>query len=238
MAATIPNCRAYDPAFAGELAVILDHGAREMVEQGRDVFYYLTVMNENYEQPDLPAAAHEGVIKGMYAFAYHRPEGALGCVHLLGSGAILREVAAAAELLAQDWQVASDIWSVTSFGELAREAREIERHNRLHPAGPARESYVGRCLAEPFPIIAATDYVAAYPQLISPYLSHRFTALGTDGFGRSDTRSVLRRFFEVDRHHIVIAALHALRGEIPHTIVAQAIARYGVDPQAPAPWTR
>jgi pyruvate dehydrogenase E1 component len=233
IASTIPNCKAYDPAFAGELAVIIDHGAREMLEVGRDVFYYVTVMNEQYEHPELPRDARAGVIQGMYLFAQHRPAGYRERVHLLGSGAILREVIAAAERLAKDWSVASDVFSVTSFSELAREAREIERHNRLHPAAAPRVSRVAQNLIEPFPVIAATDYVVAYPQLISPYVGIRFAALGTDGFGRSDNRSALRKFFEVDRDNIVIAALAALgmREE-----VASAIQRYGIESEAAAPW--
>jgi pyruvate dehydrogenase E1 component len=238
MAATVPNCRAYDPAFAGELAVIVDHGAREMMEESKDVFYYLTVMNENYEQPDLPAEAHEGVIKGMYRFARHAPEGALGSVQLLGSGAILREVNAAAALLAQDWHIASDVWSVTSFSELAREAREVERHNRLHPESPARSSYLASCLTGNQPVIAATDYVVAYPQLISAFVSQRFVALGTDGFGRSDTRSALRRFFEIDRHHIVVAALDAVGDAVPRTTIVEALKCYRIETEAAPPWTR
>jgi pyruvate dehydrogenase E1 component len=240
IAATIPNCRAYDPAFAGELAVILDHGAREMVEKGKDVFYYLTAMNENYEQPDLQPEMHDAVIKGMYAFARHRPDAARECVHLLGSGAIMREVIAAADLLAAEWQVASDVWSVTSFSELAREARETSRYNPLHPLEPACASYLAGCLSEPFPIVAATDYVAAYPQLISSYVKQPFVALGTDGFGRSDTRCALRRFFEVDRHHIVVAALYALaqEGRIPSERVDAAINRYAIDSQQAPPWMR
>jgi pyruvate dehydrogenase E1 component len=160
-------------------------------------------------------------------------------VHLLGSGAIVREVIAAAELLATDWQIASAVWSVTSFSELAREAREVERYNRLHPEEPARTSYVARCLAESLPIIAASDYVVAYPQLISAYIHQRFVALGTDGFGRSDTRSALRRFFEVDRHHIVVAALHALSNDnqIPAATVSAALERYGVYADVHPPWT-
>jgi pyruvate dehydrogenase E1 component len=234
IASTIPNCKSYDPAFAGELAVILDHGAREMLQEGKDIFYYVTVMNENYEHPHLPPAAHAGVIQGMYRFAQHRPEGFHAQVHLLGSGAILREVIAATERLAQDWQVASDVWSVTSFSELAREAREVERHNRLRPGEAPRLSYLKHCLSEPYPVIAATDYVVAYPQLISAYITNRFTALGTDGFGRSDTRGTLRRFFEVDRDHIVIAALASLD---MHEEVASAIQRYEIEADNMAPWT-
>jgi len=239
IAATIPNCRSYDPAFSGELAVILDHGAREMVEQAQDVFYYVTVMNESYEQPDLPDEAREAVIRGMYRIAHHQPEGAVaGRVHLLGSGAILREVMAAAELLGREWQVASEVWSVTSFSELAREAREVERHNRLHPTAEPRVSHLSQCLAEPLPVVAATDYVAAYSQLISPYIPNRFVTLGTDGFGRSDTRNALREFFEVDRHHIVLAALDALCPAVSRSRLAEAIERYRIQAEVPAPWTR
>jgi len=238
LAATIPNCRAYDPAFAGELAVILDHGAREMVTRGKDVFYYITVMNENYAQPDLPDSAHESVIKGMYEFTRYEPRQAQGTVHLLGSGAIFREVLAAAELLAADWQVASIVWSVTSFSELAREAREAARWNRLHPEAHPRVSHVVRCLSDRSPIIAATDYVAAYPQLISAYLSNPFVALGTDGFGRSDARTPLRRFFEVDRHQIAVAALDSLGPQVPRKVIATALERYGIDVDTAAPWTR
>lgn len=237
-AATVPNCRAYDPAFAGELAVIIDHGARQMLEEHQDVFYYITVMNESYEQPSLQPELHADVIKGMYSFARHRPENAKGRVHLLGSGAIFREVIAAAELLAKEWQIASDVWSVTSFSELAREAREIERYNRLHPTDAPCSSHVAKCLAEPLPVIAATDYVAAYPQLIAAYVGHRFVALGTDGFGRSDTRQALRSFFEVDRHQIVVAALDSLRDQVPRSMVAEAIQRYGINADALPPWNR
>jgi pyruvate dehydrogenase E1 component len=238
IAATVPNCRAYDPAFAGELAVILDHGAREMLEKGNDVFYYVTVMNENYAQPDLAPGAREAVIKGMHLFAEHRPGAPRGSVHLLGSGAILREVIAAAEILAADWQVGSQVWSVTSFSELARDARETARYNRLHPDQEPRTSHIGACLTEPLPVIAATDYVAAYPELISSYIRGLFVALGTDGFGRSDTREALRRFFEVDRYHIVVAALYTLVDErnISHQTVVDAIARYGINPDAGVPW--
>jgi pyruvate dehydrogenase E1 component len=174
----------------------------------------------------------------MYSFAQHRPQQAKGRVHLLGSGAIFREVIAAAELLETDWQIASDVWSVTSFSELAREARELERFNRLHPMQTPRSSHVSKCLVDKMPVIAATDYVAAYPQLIAAYVSNPFVALGTDGFGRSDTRQALRSFFEVDRHQIVVAALDSLRDQLPRSIVAEAIQRYGIDADALPPWQR
>jgi pyruvate dehydrogenase E1 component len=209
-AATIPNCRAYDPAFAGELAVILDHGARCMVEKSEDVFYYVTVMNENYAQPSLPAGAAQFVLKGMYRLTSTAEEGSGGKVRLLGSGAILREVIAASQLLADDWQVSADVWSVTSFSELAREARDVGRWNRLHPKAHCRNSYVAECLAGDTPVVAATDYVCAYPDLVAPFVNAPYRSLGTDGFGRSDNRAALRRFFEIDRQHIVVAALYAL----------------------------
>jgi pyruvate dehydrogenase E1 component len=240
IAAAVPNCRAYDPAFACELAVIVDHGARAMLERREDAFYYLTVMNESYAQPSLPAGAEEGIVRGLYRFAERLPAAPKGAVRLLGSGAILREVIAAAELLASDWQIASEVWSVTSFSELSREAREAERWNRLHPAAQPRRSHLGRCLPGDVPVVAASDYVCAYAQSIAPYLEARFTALGTDGFGRSDTRVALRRFFEVDRHHVALAALQALsrNGDLPPEAVADAVERYAVEQDAPAPWTR
>jgi pyruvate dehydrogenase E1 component len=239
VAATVPNCRAYDPAFAGELAVILDYGARAMLERREDVFYYLTVMNESYAQPSLPPGVEDDVVKGIYRYAVHDVPSAAGTVRLLGSGAILREVIAAAQLLAGEWGVASEVFSVTSFAELDREARATERWNRLHPAEPERQSHVARSLAGSAPIVAASDYVRAYPQLIAPHLRARFSVLGTDGFGRSDTRAALRRFFEVDRRHVALAALHALsrEGAVSAETVASAIVRLGIDPEAPAAWT-
>jgi pyruvate dehydrogenase E1 component len=234
IASTIPTCKAYDPAFAGELAVILDHGAREMLSDASDVFYYVTVMNENYAHPELPAAAHEGIIRGMYRFGqYGASQGRR--VHLLGSGAILREVIAAAEILAEEWRVGSDVWSVTSFSELAREAREVERFNRLNSTGEPRVSYVAQQLGATFPVIAATDYVTAYPQMIAAYLQNPFAALGTDGFGRSDTRRALRQFFEVDCRQIVITALVALGLRVE---AAGARERYAIAGDALAPWAR
>ena len=240
MASMIPNCRAYDPAFAGELAVIVDFGAREMLERREDVFYYLTVMNENYEQPSLDPEVHADVIRGMYLFETRVALDQIAKVRLLGSGAILREVIAAAELLWRDWHISSEVWSVTSFSELARDAREQERWNRLHPDQPRRSSYVSRYLAGSEPIIAATDYVRAYAQLICSYVDARFVALGTDGFGRSDTRAALRRFFEVDRQHIVLAALQALQdgGAVDHEVSARAVERYGIDVSSLASWAQ
>jgi pyruvate dehydrogenase E1 component len=241
IAATVPNCRAYDPAFAYELAVILDHGMRRMMEQQADEFYYITMMNENYAQPSLPpAVVPADIISGMYRYSHRQVENSTVSARLLGSGAILCEVIAAADLLAQDWHVSSEVHSVTSFSELAREAARIQRWNRQHPLEPPCVSHVERLLQGAELVVAATDYVRAYPQLIAPYLGGRFVTLGTDGFGRSDTRQVLRRFFEVDRHSIVVAALDALArlGRVTTQTVAQAIQRYGVDTQSAAPWTR
>jgi len=238
MASTVPNCRAYDPAFAGELAVILDHGMRQMLEENQDVFYYITVMNENYEQPNLPENVEEDIVKGMYCHSSQSVEKASGKVRLLGSGTIMLEVLAAAELLANDWNIEVETWSVTSFTELAREARSVERWNRLHPVERQRCSHVATCLEGDAPVIAATDYVRAVPQLVASYIEPSFIALGTDGYGRSDTRAALRDFFEVDRKHIAVAALSALaqQGKIEANICAEAIGKYGVDIDQTESW--
>jgi pyruvate dehydrogenase E1 component len=237
-AATVPNCRAYDPAFAWELAVIVDHGARRMLEEGEDVFYYLTVTNESYPQPSSPEGAREAVIKGMYR--HSGPSSGAAPLRLLGSGSILREVIFASELLTEDWRVSAEVWSVTSFAEVAREAREVERWNRLHPTSARKTSYLSQCLAGDAPVIAATDYVRAYPNLIAGYIAARYTVLGTDGFGRSDNRTALRGFFEVDRRHIAVAALYALaeQGSASFDTVAAAIEKYGIDREAGSPWNR
>jgi pyruvate dehydrogenase E1 component len=231
IASTIPNCRAYDPAFAGEAAVIIDHGSRRMLEQQHDEFYYLTVTNENYAQAPLDPAQHADVIRGM------RRHGTSGtgapAVRLLGSGAILREVIAAAGMLADEWGVSTEIWSVTSFSELARDAQAAQRQ-RLFAPGDAETSHVERCLAGDAPVVAASDYVRAYAQLIAPYVQAPYIALGTDGFGRSDTRPGLRRFFEVDRQHIVLAAL-AEADPVKH---GEAMRKYGKDVLPAAPWQR
>jgi len=237
VASTIPNCRAYDPAYAYEMAVIIDEGARRMLEQNRDEFFYITAMNENYAQPAMPADARDGIIKGMYRLGpAKQPEAS---VRLVGAGAILAEVVAASELLKKDWNIDASVFSATSFTELAREAAEIERANRLSPEKAPRRSHVETLLAGEAPVVVATDYVRALPQLISPYVKARFVALGTDGFGRSDTRAALRTFFEVDKHHVVVAALAALarEGKVDAKTVAAAISKYGIDAGAPAPWT-
>jgi pyruvate dehydrogenase E1 component len=233
VAATIPNCRAYDPTFAYELAVIVQDGLRRLIEEQEDAFYYLTVMNENYAHPPLPEGSREGILRGMHRIS--APAGA-AAVRLLGAGAILREVIAGAELLREDFGVDAEVWSVTSFSELAREGMAVDRDNRLHPTRERRRSYVEECLgAGGAPVLAASDYVRAVAEQIRPFLDAPYTTLGTDGFGRSDYRRVLRRFFEVDRHHVALGALHALgRSEDAR----RAIERYDLDTEAAPPWTR
>jgi pyruvate dehydrogenase E1 component len=245
LASTIPNCVSYDPTYAYELAVIIRDGLRRMVEEQEDVFYYLTVMNENYVQPPLPARAQEGVsveegiLKGMYLLREGTGDGPR--VQLLGSGTILREVIAGAELLETDFGIASDVWSVTSFTELRREGLDVERWNRLHPLEEARVSYVEEALSgREGPYVAATDYVRSFADQIRPFVPGRYAVLGTDGFGRSDYRAKLRQFFEVDRHHVAVTALKALAddGKIEAAVVLSAIERYGIDADVDAPWKR
>jgi pyruvate dehydrogenase E1 component len=239
VASTIPNCVAYDPVFQYELAVIVQDGLRRMVQEQEDVYYYLTVMNENYAHPEMPKGAEAGILKGMYLFR----EGAKGKgprVQLLGSGTIFREVEAAAELLQKDFGVSSDLWSVTSFSELRREGLAKERWNALHAAEKPRTSYVEECLkGRKGPVIAATDYMKLHADSIRAYLPGRYRVLGTDGFGRSDTRAKLRHFFEVNRYWVAVHALKALadEGELPVAKVAEAIKKYGLDAEKPNPVT-
>jgi pyruvate dehydrogenase E1 component len=241
LAATIPNCISWDPTFACELAVIIQDGLTRMYAEQQDVYYYLTVMNENYPHPAMPEGAAAGIIKGMYRFRAG-PEAAESAprVQLLGSGTIFREVIAAADLLAADWGVAADLWSCPSFTELAREGHAVERANLLAAAGAPRQCHVAKCLAGTRgPVIAATDYIRAFADQIRAYVPRRYVVLGTDGFGRSDTREQLRSFFEVDRRYVTVAALKALAddGALPAVRVAEAMAKYGLDPTKPAPWT-
>ncbi len=235
IASTVPNCRAYDPCYAYEVAVLFNYGMRRMMEEQVDEFFYLTVMNENYENPSMPEGAAEGIVKGMYRL--NGTDDA--AIRLLGSGTILREVETAAEILRDDWGVDASTYSVTSFSELEREARDVARTNRRTQPKKRATSYVSQSLSGTAPVIAASDYVRAVPQLIAPYIDAPFTALGTDGFGRSDTRKALRRFFEVDAQSIVLAALDALAetGAIPVKTVAKAVKAYGFDDDAPASWT-
>jgi pyruvate dehydrogenase E1 component len=237
-ASTYPTCRAYDPAYGYEMAVIIQHGLQEMVTEEKDVFYYITAMNERYVQPAMPTGVEEGIINGLYLFqdggkAKHK-------VQLFGSGAILNEVIAAAQLLKDEFAVAADVWSATSFAALRRDGDAIMRTNMLTPEQPPQTSYVERCLQDrKGPIVAATDYVRAYADLIRPYLNRTYITLGTDGFGRSDTRERLRAFFEVNRYYIVVAALYALAkdGEIPMSQVTVAMKKYGIDPAKHHPMT-
>ncbi|TXF10532.1 alpha-ketoglutarate dehydrogenase [Pelomicrobium methylotrophicum] len=236
IASTVPNCRAYDPCFGYELAVILQDGMRRMLEAQEDVFYYVTLMNENYAHPAKPQGVEADIVRGMYLFK--RRDGAK--VQLLGSGALLREALAAAQLLEQDWGVAANVWSVTSFTELRRDGMAVARRNRLQLDQARTSSHVEKCLGPTEgPVVAVSDYVSAVADLIRPWVPRRYVALGTDGFGRSDTRKSLRRFFEVSREHIAFAALAALHDEgmIERSIAEQAAKRYGIDPTKPAPWS-
>ncbi len=237
-AASIPNCVPYDPAFGYEVAVIIHDGLRRMVQEQQDVYYYVTLLNENQPQPALPDGVQDDLLRGMYQLQCSA-QPAAAHVQLLGSGAILREVIAAAELLAGEWDVTADVWSCPSFTLLARDGQACERWNLLHPgASEPRTSHVERCLhSAQGPVIAASDYVRALPEQIRPFVHRRYTVLGTDGFGRSDTRERLRHFFEVDRYWIVLAALKALADEhtLPVTTVLAALERYGLDPEKTDP---
>jgi pyruvate dehydrogenase E1 component len=239
LAATIPNCVAYDPTFTYEVAVIIQDGLRRMMKEQEDVYYYITLMNENYAHPAMPIGAEDGIRRGMYLFREGvKKKGQFG-VQLLGSGTILREVIAAAGLLEQDFSIAADVWSCPSFNELRRDGMETERWNLLHPMQTPRKSYVEERLAERHgPVIASTDYMRAFAEQIRPYVPGRYVCLGTDGFGRSDYRKALRKFFEVDRHYIAVAALKALadEGAIKVQAVSEAIAKYGIDAERQPPW--
>ncbi len=238
LASTIPNCVAYDPTFSYEMAVIIQDGLRRMFKERQNIYYYITAMNENYSHPDMPKGAEEGILRGMHLLQKNTGKKQKAHVQLLGSGTILREVMAAAELLDKDFGVASDIWSVTSFTELRREGLDIERWNRLHPEETPKVSYVEQCLAQSNgPTIASTDYMASFADQIRPFISHRYVVLGTDGYGRSDTRKQLRKHFEVDRHWVVVTTLKALadEGTLPASKVTTAIKKYGINPEKPNP---
>jgi pyruvate dehydrogenase E1 component len=233
----VPNCRAYDPTFGYEVAVIVQDGLRRMVVDQEDVFYYVTLMNENYRHPPMPQDAQEGILRGMYLL-WETPDHDRPRVQLLGSGTILREVLAAAEMLDSDFGIGADVWSVTSFTELRRDGIEVERHNMLHPLSEQRNAYVTDCLRNRRgPVIASTDYLRAFADQIRQWVPDHYRVLGTDGFGRSDFRHALRRFFEVDRHYIVVAALKELadNGEVEARVVQDAIERYHLDPEATIP---
>jgi len=239
LASTIPNCVSYDPTFAYEVVVIIRDGIRRMYQEQEDVYYYVTLMNENYHNPGMPAGAEEGIVNGIYLLQ----EGAKGKgprVQLMGSGTILREVMAAADLLRDDFKINADIWSATSFNELRRDGMSAERWSLLHPTKPRRKSYLETTLeGHAGPVVAATDYMRSFADQVRSQIPRRFVVLGTDGFGRSDYRAKLRRFFEVNRFYVTVAALKALAddGEIKPEIVDQAIKKYGLDTERPDPWT-
>ena len=239
LASTIPNCVSYDPTFAYEVVVIIRDGIRRMYQEQQDVYYYVTLMNENYPHPAMPAGAEEGIVKGLYLLkAGAKAKGPR--VQLMGSGTILREVMAAADLLRDDFKVNADIWSATSFNELRRDGMSAERWSLLHPSKPRRKSYLETALeGQAGPVVAATDYMRAFADQVRSQIPRRYVVLGTDGFGRSDYRVKLRKFFEVNRHYVAVAALKALAddGEIKPEVVDQAIKKYGLDTERPDPWT-
>ena len=234
--ATIPNCVSYDPCFAYELAVIIQQGLKRMIENQEDIYYYITVMNENYHHPDMPKGIEQGIIDGIYSFSTSKVKGPK--VQLMGSGVILREVIAAANMLEKDFNIAADVYSVTSFTELRRNALDVERWNRINPDKKERNAIIQNVIQDrESPIIASTDYMKSYPEQIARFLTNPFIALGTDGYGRSDSREALRSFFEVDRYHVVIAALKSLvdSKQIDKTVLISAIKKFKIDGQKPNP---
>ena len=238
LASTVPNCVSYDPTYAYELAVIVHRGLIEMYVEKLPRYYYITVMNENYTQPAMPEGVEEGILKGMYLLQKNSAKNSKKVVQLLGSGTILRESIAAADLLKKDFGVTADIWSVTSFNELRRDGLSAHRWNMLHPEEKPKQSYVEECLADSKgPVIAATDYMKSYADQVREFVPQTYNVLGTDGFGRSDTRARLRNFFEVDRHYIAVAALSALVQDnvIEASVVSKAIKQYGIDPNKSDP---
>jgi pyruvate dehydrogenase E1 component len=240
LSSTIPNCVSYDPTFAHEVAVIIQNGMKRMVEDQENVYFYLTLMNENYPQPGLKVGDETGILRGMYKLISSSISKPNLKAQLLGSGTILREVMAAAKLLEQDWGVAADVWSVTSFTELRRQGLDCERHNLLHPTDKPQVSFVAECLgATEGPIVASTDYMKAFADQIRPFIpeGRAYKVLGTDGFGRSDFRSKLREHFEIDRHFVVLATLRALadQGKLPVEKLSEAINKYGINPNKANP---
>jgi len=241
LSSVIPNCVSYYPTYGHELAVIIHDGLRRMVTNQEDVYYYITLMNENYEHPALPAGSEQGILKGLYLLKGSKAK-SKSRVQMLGSGTILREVIAAAELLEKDWDIAADVWSATSFTELRRDGLAAERWNLLHPEDKPRVPYVTQSLEKHAgPVIAASDYMKTFADQIRPFMpkDRIYKVLGTDGFGRSDSRAKLRHFFEVNRYFVAIAALKALAesGEIKAKTVTEAIKKYGIDPNKPDPTT-
>ena len=240
-ASTIPNCISYDPTYSYELAIIIHDGLRRMYVDQENVFYYLTVMNENYAHPAMPEGVEEGILKGLYQLSKsEKDDGKTTTVQLMGSGTILNECVAAAEILENEFSVAVNVWSATSMNELRREGLEVQRWNMLHPSEKPKVSYVEQCLQDQTgPVIAATDYMKSYSDQIREFVPSRFVALGTDGYGRSDDRQQLRDHFEVNHGYIVVAALSALLedGSIDAEVVNKAIKQFNIDPEKPSPDT-
>ena len=239
LSSVIPNCKSYDPTFSYELATIFREGLRRMHEKNENIFYYITTMNENYSHPEMPKnkQSEEGILKGMYLFKEYSKFKKTK-IQLLGSGTILREMIGAAEILQNKYQIDSNVWSVTSFSELRKEALEIERYNLLHPDTKPKTSYVEKCLSSTEgPIVAASDYIRLYADQIRPFISKGFYSFGTDGYGRSDTRKNLRKFFEIDKEHIVAYSLSVLAKEqlIPSKYANDAIKKYKIDTEKPIP---
>ncbi|MCB1283340.1 MAG: pyruvate dehydrogenase (acetyl-transferring), homodimeric type, partial [Microthrixaceae bacterium] len=244
LASTVPPCQAYDPAFAYETAIIVREGIQRMYGDGEDVFYYLTLYNENYPMPAMPThltpeEVTSGIIEGLYQWR-PRPVGDLIPASILFSGTAWRAAADAAEILAEDYGVGADLWSVTSYKALREDAIAVERHNRLHPGEPRRVAHVTEALQGDGPIVAVTDFMRMVPDQVAPYSPRPWTTLGTDGFGRSDDRASLRRFFETDAAHVVVAVLSQLADldTIDASVVRSALERFGVDPDVAPPWTR
>jgi pyruvate dehydrogenase E1 component len=238
LANTIPNCISYDPTYSYELAVIIQDGIRRMFENDESVYYYIACMNENYRHPAMPKGAEKGILKGMYKLQSTRTGKANPSIQLLGSGTILNEVISAAVVLKEDYGIGSDVWSVTSFNELARDGNDIERYNRLNPGKKAKSAYITQCLAKAKgPVLAATDYMKVYSDQVRAWIPQRYTVLGTDGFGRSDTRAQLRKHFEVNTENIVVTALNSLseEGKVDKKVVAEAIKKYDLDSNKPNP---
>jgi pyruvate dehydrogenase E1 component len=240
LALPIPTLQAYDPAFAYELAVIIEDGIERMYNKGESIFYYITVMNEPYAMPQMPPGSREGILKGMYKYRAASDSKSKLRAQLFGSGSILREVLRAQEILAEKYHVAADVWSVTSYKALYSDGIETERWNLLHPAEKPRVPYVSQCLTgNPGVLVAATDYLKALPNLVSRWMPRRLASLGTDGFGRSENRESLRNFFEVDARFVALATLHELllEGKIQASVVEQAIKDLEIDAAKPDPLT-
>jgi pyruvate dehydrogenase E1 component len=238
-ASAYPTCLAYDPTFSYEVAVLIQQGIERMFENGEEIFYYITLYNENYPHPEMPQGVEDGIHRGMYLFQQGKDQEPK--VQLMGSGTILREVIAAAGLLEKDFGVQADVWSILGVNQLHREGVLIENWNRHHPEHPRKKTYVEEQLeGHEGPVVISTDYVQAYCEQLRRFIHRPLTILGTDGYGRSDSREVLRRFFQVDRYHVVVAALKSLadEGGLPRTVVSDALRKYQINPEEPHPLTR